>query len=71
MPIDSGMVWTNQHQIKIGAGNLSTFFGEGRFSFGDGKKSITNIKADYISSKSNLFAQQMSKLNLDAISRSF
>ena len=68
MPIDSGMVWTNQHQIKIGAGNLSTFFGEGRFSFGDGKKSITNIKADYISSKSNLFAQQMSKLNLDAIS---
>lgn len=68
MPADSGLAWINQHQIKLGAGNLSTFFGEGRFSFGDGKKSITTIQADYISSKSNLFAQQFSKLNLDVIS---
>ncbi len=68
MPADSGLAWVNQHQIKLGAGNLSTFFGEGRFSFGDGKKSITTVEADYISSKSNLFAQQYSKLNLDVIS---
>ena len=68
MPADSGLTWTNQRQIKLGAGNLSTFFGEGRFSFGDGKKSITTIQADFISSKSHLFAQQFSKLNLDVIS---
>ncbi len=68
MPADSGLAWINQHQIKLGAGNLSTFFGEGRFSFGDGKKTITTVEADYISSKSNLFAQQFSKLNLDVIS---
>ncbi len=65
MPADSGLAWVNQHQIKLGAGNLSTFFGEGRFSFGDGKKTITSVEVDYISSKSNLFAQQYSKLNLD------
>jgi hypothetical protein len=68
LPTDSGLIWTNQHQIKIGAGNLSSFLGEARFSFGDGKKSTTTIQADYISSKGNLFAQQYSKLNLDVIS---
>lgn len=68
IPADSALAWINQHQIKLGAGNLSSFFGEGRFSFGNGKKSITIIEADYISSKSNVFAQQVSKLNLDVIS---
>ncbi|TAH12384.1 MAG: hypothetical protein EAZ12_02400, partial [Sphingobacteriia bacterium] len=68
MPADSGLAWINQHQIKLGAGNLSTIFGEGRFSFGDRKKTITTVEADYISSKSKLFAQQFSKLNLDVIS---
>ncbi len=68
LPADTGLIWTTRHQVKLGAGNLNTFFGEGRFSFGDGEKAITTIQANYLSSKSNLFAQQFSKLNLDVIS---
>ena len=68
LPADSGVGWINNHRIKIGAGNLNTFYGEGLFSFGDGKKSITSLQVDYLSSKSNVFAQQYSKLNLDVLS---
>jgi hypothetical protein len=38
LPTDSPSVWKNTHRVKAGAGNLSSFYGEGRFSFGDGKK---------------------------------
>ncbi|MFY9465336.1 MAG: hypothetical protein WAP48_09600 [Sediminibacterium sp.] len=65
LPTDSGWAWQNKHRIKIGAGNLSTVFAEGRFSFGDGKKSITQLQADFITSKGKLFAQQYSKFGLD------
>jgi len=68
LPADSVKGWINNQRIKIGAGNLNTIYGEGKFSFGDGKKSITSIQADYLSSKSTLFAQQYSKLNLDLLS---
>ena len=68
LPADSVQGWTNHQRIKIGAGNLNSIYGEGKFSFGDGKKSITSIQADYLSSKSTIFAQQYSKLNFDVIS---
>ena len=68
LPADSVKGWVNHQRIKIGAGNLNSFYGEGKFSFGDGKKSITSIQADYLSSKSTIFAQQYSKLNLDVLS---
>ncbi|HJV20742.1 MAG TPA: hypothetical protein VJ552_12740 [Sediminibacterium sp.] len=65
LPTDSGWVWQNRHRVKIGAGNLSTVFAEGRFSFGDGKKSVTQLRADFITSKGKLFAQQYSKFGID------
>ncbi len=68
LPTDSIKGWVNHQRIKIGAGNLNSIYGEGKFSFGDGKKSITSIQADYLSSKSTLFAQQFSKFNLDVLS---
>lgn len=65
LPADSLSGWVNHQRIKIGAGNFNSIYGEGKFSFGDGKKSITSIQADYLSSKSTLFAQQYSKLSFD------
>jgi len=68
MPTDSPVVWKNSHRVKAGAGNLSSFYGEGRFSFGDGKKSLTHIQTSYIRSKGKLYAQQYSKFDLDVLS---
>jgi hypothetical protein len=65
LPTDSGMVWQNKHRIKIGAGNLSSIMADGRFSFGDGKKTTTLLQADFITSKGQRFAQQYSRFGLD------
>ncbi|MDD2793945.1 MAG: hypothetical protein PHD73_12250 [Sediminibacterium sp.] len=65
LPTDSGMVWQNKHRIQIGAGNLSTIMADGRFSFGDGKKTTTLLHTDFISSKGQRFAQQYSKFGLE------
>lgn len=68
LPTDSPAVWKNTHSVKAGAGNLSSFYGEGRFSFGDGKKSITQIQSSYVRSKGKLYAQQYSKFDVDVLS---
>lgn len=68
LPPDSPMVWKNVHSVKAGAGNLSSFFGEGRFSFGDGKRTITQILSSFTRSKGKLYAQQYSQFNLDVVS---
>ncbi|MBX9780185.1 MAG: hypothetical protein K2X26_07555 [Chitinophagaceae bacterium] len=65
LPADSGITWQNNHRVKIGLGNYSTVLADGRFSFGDGKKSITNLGVDYITAKSDVFAQQYSKFGID------
>ncbi|MBL7759098.1 MAG: hypothetical protein JNK08_00210 [Sediminibacterium sp.] len=65
LPTDSGMIWLNKHRIKVGAGNLSTVMADGRFSFGDGKKTTTLLQTDFISSKGQRFAQQYSRFGLD------
>jgi hypothetical protein len=65
LPVDSGAAWQNHQRVKIGLGNYSTVLADGRFSFGDGKKSITNLGVDYITSKSDVFAQQFSKFGID------
>lgn len=67
LPSDSPMVWKNTHLVKLGAGNLSTFMGEGKFSFGDIRSSVTQIEAGYIRSQGKLYAQQYSKFNLDVL----
>lgn len=68
MPADSGMAWVNNHRVKLGAGNLNSVFAEGRFSFGDGKKSITTLQGNFISSKGKRFAQQYNRFGLDVLS---
>lgn len=68
LPPDSPMVWKNVHRVKAGVGNLSSFFGEGRFSFGDGKRTITQIQSSFTRLKGKLYAQQYSQFNLDVVS---
>jgi hypothetical protein len=50
--------------IKLGVGNLSTPYASAGFSFGDGKTSLVNFYADYISSKGKITNQDYSQLNL-------
>lgn len=68
LAVDTSFTWNNDHYIKAGAGNFSNLLLQGGFSFGDGKKSITNILAGYTSAKGNLPAQQFAKLSLGLIS---
>ncbi|BDQ11302.1 TonB-dependent receptor [Sediminibacterium sp. TEGAF015] len=67
LPSDSPMVWKNTHQVKLGAGNLSSFMGEGKFSFGDIRNAVTQIEAGYIRTQGKLYAQQYSKFHLDVL----
>lgn len=68
LPTDSPAVWKNTHRVKAGAGNLSSFMGEGLFSFGDGKHTITQIQTSFITAKGKRYAQQFSKFDLDVMS---
>ncbi|MEP6675527.1 MAG: hypothetical protein ABJA78_10235, partial [Ferruginibacter sp.] len=50
--------------IKAGFGNYATPYVSAGFSFGDGKKSLFNLYADYISSKGKIKNQDYSQLHL-------
>jgi hypothetical protein len=52
--------------VKAGYGNFSTPYVSAGFSFGDGKKFLANVYADYISSKGKMLYQDYSKLYLKA-----
>lgn len=52
--------------LKAGFGNFSTPYLKAGFSFGDGKKALLNVYADYISSKGNIANQDYAQLNLKA-----
>ena len=52
--------------IKAGFGNFSTPYVSAGFSFGDGKKALLNLYADYISSKGKIKYQDYSQMNLKA-----
>lgn len=65
--IDSNIHWENRSYIKLGYGNFTTPYAQAAFSFGDGAKSIVNVKGLYTSSKSSVPFQQFSKTELDAI----
>jgi hypothetical protein len=67
LAVDSGYTWENDQYIKVGAGNFSTFYGEAGFSFGDGKKSITNVRGNFLTSTGNLTAQQAAKWGIDLL----
>jgi hypothetical protein len=67
LAVDSGYQWDNHHYVKLGAGNFSSYFGELGLSFGDGKRSITNLKGNFLTSTGHAFAQQASRWGLDAL----
>lgn len=52
--------------IKAGFGNYSTPYVSAGFSFGDGKTSLANVYADYVSSKGSIKNQDYSELNIKA-----
>jgi hypothetical protein len=63
---DTNLYLGQRNFVKVGYGNFSTPYVSAGFSFGDGKKFLANVYADYISSKGKLLYQDYSKLHLKA-----
>ncbi|UAY51114.1 TonB-dependent receptor [Ferruginibacter albus] len=63
---DTIMELGTRNFIKVGFGNYSTPYARAGFSLGDGKTSLVNIYADYISSKGNIANQDYSQFNVKA-----
>ncbi len=63
---DTNLYLGMRNYLKVGFGNFSTPYVSAGFSFGDGKKSLLNLYADYISSKGKIKYQDYSQLNLKA-----
>jgi hypothetical protein len=55
---DSNLYLGNRNFVKLGFGNFTTPFVNAGISFGDGKKSLLNLTADYIQSKGTAIANQ-------------
>ena len=63
---DTNLYLGNRKFLKIGYGNFSTPYISGGISIGDGKKSLLNLTANYISSKGNIVNQDYSQVNVKA-----
>ena len=63
---DSNLYLGLRNYLKVGFGNFSTPYVSAGFSFGDGRKSLVNLYADYISSKGKIKYQDYSQLNIKA-----
>ncbi len=63
---DTNLYLGARNFVKAGYGNFSTPFVSAGFSFGDGKKFLANVYADYISSKCKMLYQDYSKLQVKA-----
>jgi len=63
---DTNLYLGQRNFVKVGYGNFSTPYVSTAFSFGDGKKFLANVYADYISSKGKLLYQDYSKLHVKA-----
>ena len=63
---DTNLYLGLRNYVKVGYGNLATPYVSAGFSFGDGKKFLANVYADYISSKGKLLYQDYSRLNMKA-----
>jgi hypothetical protein len=62
---DTNLYLGQRNYLKVGFGNFSTPYLSAGFSFGDGKKSLLNLYADYISSKGkDIKYQQFVQLHL-------
>jgi hypothetical protein len=63
---DTNLYLGLRNYLKAGFGNFSTPNVSAGFSFGDGKKSLLNLYADYISSRGKIKYQDYSQLQLKA-----
>ncbi len=63
---DTNLYLGLRNYVKAGYGNFTTPYVSAGFSFGDGKKFLANVYADYISSKGKLLYQDYSRLNVKA-----
>lgn len=67
LSIDTAFHWENDQYIKAGFGNYSTPYLETALAFGDGKKSIINLRGNYTSSKGNIPFQEFTKAGVEGL----
>lgn len=63
---DTNLYLGQRNFVKVGYGNFATPYAAAGFSFGDGKKWLANIYADYTGSKGKIKYQQYAQLNANA-----
>lgn len=63
---DTNLNLGQRNYVKAGYGNFSTPYIDAGFSFGDGRKFLANVYANYISSKGKMLYQDYSKLHVKA-----
>ena len=63
---DTSLELGTRNFLKAGIGNYSTPYFSTGFSFGDGKKQLVNVYADYVSSKGDIKNQDYSDFHLKA-----
>ena len=63
---DTNLYLGMRNYIKLGYGNYSTPYVNAGFSFGDGKKMLVNLYANYISSKGKISNQDYTQLQIKA-----
>jgi len=61
---DTAFDWKNSNYVKAGYGNFTTPYLRLGLSFGDGKSSVINVHAKYLSSKGQLPFQQFSNMSV-------
>ena len=66
LTMDSNLYLGLRNYLKAGFGNFSTAYVSGGFSFGDGKRSLINVYADYLSQKGKIQFQDYTKLAIKA-----
>ena len=66
LAMDSNLYLGLRNYLKAGFGNFSTASVSGGFSFGDGKKELLNVYADYLTSKGKIQFQDYTKLAVKA-----
>ena len=71
LQMDSNLNLGMRNYLKAGFGNFSTPYVSAGFSFGDGRKGLFNLYADYISSKGKIQYQDYSRLNIRAMGSFF
>ena len=67
LSIGTGFHWENDQYIKAGYGNYATPYLETALAFGDGNKSIINVRGHYTSSKGDIAYQEFTKAGVEGL----